>query len=61
MEKIAVQGIEYEFEYLSDNAKAQAVSLQFLEVHMKRLQDDMAVVRTARGAYVEALRAELNK
>lgn len=61
MESIMIDGVQYEYDSLSDNAKAQAASLRFLEVHMKRLQDDIAVVNTARSAYVESLRAELAK
>ena len=61
MEKVVIDGVEYVYDELSDNAKAQAMSLQFLQVHMKRLQDDIAVVKTARKAYADALMAELNK
>ena len=59
MTKVNIEGVEYDFDALSDNAKAQAASLQFLEEHMKLLKDDIAVLSTARNAYMDALRAEL--
>jgi len=61
MPKITVDGIEYNTEDLSDNGKAQLASLQFLEVQMKKLQNEIAVFQTAKAAYVVALKAELEK
>ena len=61
MPKITVDGIEYNTEDLSDNGKAQLASLQFLEVQMKKLQNEIAVFQTAKAAYVAALTAELVK
>lgn len=61
MPKINVDGVEYNTEDLSDNGKAQLASLQFLEVQMKKLQNEIAVFQTAKGAYMAALKAELEK
>ena len=61
MPKITVDGIEYNTEDLSDNGKAQLASLQFLEVQMKKLQNEIAVFQTAKAAYLAALKAELEK
>ena len=61
MPKITVDGIEYNTEDLSDNGKAQLASLQFLEVQMSRLQNEIAVFQTAKNAYISALKAELQK
>jgi hypothetical protein len=61
MPKITVNGIDYNTEELSDNGKAQLASLQFLEVHMKKLQSEIAVYQTARRAYTTALSNELEK
>ena len=61
MPKITVDGIEYNTEDLSDNGKAQLASLQFLEVQMNKLQNEIAVFQTAKAAYVAALKAELDK
>tara|TARA_B100000902_G_scaffold362384_1_gene380595 strand:- start:381 stop:590 length:210 start_codon:yes stop_codon:yes gene_type:complete len=61
MPKITVDGIEYNSEDLSDNGKAQLASLQFLEAQMNKLKGEIAVYQTAKGAYVNALKAELEK
>ena len=61
MPKITVDGIEYNTEDLSDNGKAQLASLQFLEVQMSKLQNEIAVFHTAKNAYISALKAELQK
>lgn len=59
MPKITVEGIEYNTEDLTDNGKAQVASLQFLEVQMKKLKSEIAVYQTARNAYINALKEEL--
>ena len=61
MPKITVDGTEYNSEDLSDNGKAQLVSLQFLEQQMAKLKNEIAVYQTARNAYAKALKAELEK
>lgn len=59
MPKITVDDIDYNTEDLTDNGKAQLASLQFLEVQMKKLNNEISVYQTARNAYVAALKAEL--
>ena len=61
MPKVTVDGIEFNTEDLSENGKAQLASLQFLEVQMKKLQNDIVVYQTARAVYVQALKADLAK
>ena len=61
MPKITVDGIEYNTEDLSDNGKAQLASLQFLEVLMTKLKNEIAVYNTAKNGYIAALKAELSK
>jgi hypothetical protein len=61
MPKITVDGIDYNTEDLSDNGKAQLASLQFLEVQMNKLQNEIAVFQTAKTAYAAALKVELEK
>ena len=61
MPKITVDGIEYNTEDLSDNGKAQLASLQFLEVQMNKLQNEISVFQTAKAAYVAALKVELEE
>ncbi len=60
MLKINLDGVEYNAEDLSENGKAQAASLQFLEAQMSKLQSEISVYQTARNSYVAALKAELN-
>ena len=59
MPKITIDEIDYNTEDLTDNGKAQLASLQFLEVQMKKLQNESSVYQTARNAYVAALKSEL--
>jgi hypothetical protein len=61
MPKITVDGTEYDTENLSTNGKAQLASLQFLEVQMQKLKNEIAVYQTARAGYAAALKAELEK
>tara|TARA_B100000674_G_C37182280_1_gene620251 strand:+ start:15 stop:239 length:225 start_codon:yes stop_codon:yes gene_type:complete len=59
MPKLTLDGKEYDTENLSDNAKAQLASLQFNEVHMNRLRNELAIADTAKIAYTRALKLEL--
>ena len=59
LKKINLDGVEYNAENLSDNGKAQAASLQFLEAQMSKLQSEISVYQTARNSYATALKAEL--
>ena len=61
MVKIKIDDIEYETDDMSDNAKAQVASLQFNEAHMNRLRNELAIADTAKIAYVNALKIELDK
>ena len=61
MPKITVDNIEYNSEDLSDNGKAQLASLQFLETQLAKLQGEIAVYQTAKSAYINALKTELEK
>jgi hypothetical protein len=61
MPKVTIDGIEYNTEDLSDNAKAQVASLQFLEVQMQKLKNELAIYQTARSTYVQALKKTLDE
>lgn len=60
MPSIKIDGKEYEYENLSDKAKAQLTSLQFVDNELARLQAQASVLQTARMAYSKELNAELN-
>jgi hypothetical protein len=59
MSNVTIDGQSYELSSLSDDAKAQLVSLQFVEQELARLQLQMAALQTARNAYAGALKAQL--
>ena len=61
MAKIKIDDVEYDTDDMSDNAKAQVASLQFNEAHMNRLRNEIAIADTAKIAYVNALKQELQK
>ena len=61
MAKIKIDDVEYDTDDMSDNAKAQVASLQFNEAHMNRLRNELAIADTAKIAYVNALKQELEK
>jgi hypothetical protein len=53
---ITIDNQDYDFANLSDDAKAQLASLQFVDSEIARLQAQMAAFQTARNAYALALR-----
>ena len=59
MATITMDNKEYELNSLSDEAKAQLVSLQFCDQELARLQAQAAAYQTARMAYAKALQAAL--
>ena len=59
MTTITIDNIEYDTDKLSDEAKAQLVSLQFCDQELQRLQAKSAAYQTARIAYAKALQAAL--
>ena len=56
---IKIDDVDYDTEDMSTNAKAQLASLQFNEAHMNRLRNELAIADTAKIAYVNALKREL--
>ncbi len=59
MTTIKIDDKDYELESLSDEAKNQLVSLQFVDTELQRLNAQAAVLQTARLAYVNALKDAL--
>ena len=59
MATITIDGVEYNTDTLSDTAKAQVLSLQFVQAELQRLDAQIAVYRTAEAGYAKALQAEL--
>lgn len=61
MPKIKLDDIEYNSEDMSENAKAQLVSLQFTDAQIKKLRQEIAISETARQAYIAALKREIKE
>ena len=59
MPKITIDEKEYETDDMSDEAKAQLQSLQFVDNEIAREQLKTAALQTARNAYAQALQKEL--
>jgi len=59
MTTLTVDNKEYEIEKLSDSAKAQITSINFVYNELQRLNAQAAVLQTARAAYAKALNEEL--
>mgnify|MGYP001275047951 CR=1 FL=1 len=60
MATIKIDDVEYDSENLSENAKGQVVSLQFVQSEINRLKSQIAVYQTAAASYTSALKNELN-
>jgi len=56
---ITIDEKEYEIETLSDEAKAQLVSMRVCDQEIASIQQKLAIAQTARNAYGVALREEL--
>jgi len=61
MTTITIDNIEYDFESLSEDAKAQFVSLQFVDQKLAQLNAEAAAYQTARIGYANALNELLPK
>jgi hypothetical protein len=61
MSTVTIDNIEYALDSLSDDAKAQFTSLQFVDQKLAQLEAEVAVYQTARIGYSNALNAALPK
>lgn len=61
MTTLNIDGKEYDTEQLSEAARGQVVSIQLVDQKLAQLQQEAAILQTARNAYVQALQAELSK
>lgn len=55
MSTITINGKTYETETLSDIAKQHIASIRFVDTEIDRLRQQLAVLQTARNAYVSVL------
>jgi len=56
---IKIDNTDYDTDTLSNEAKAQLISLQFCDQELARLQAQAAAYQTARMAYAKALQEAL--
>ena len=59
MANVTIDGKEYDYDSLSDTAKANLGSLQFVQAELNRLTAQTAVLKTAQKAYGDVLKSEL--
>jgi len=59
MANLTIDGKEYDIASLSDEAKAQLNNIQTVERKLAELQQEAAILQTARNAYAAALKAQL--
>ena len=60
MAKITIDGTEYDTDQISDEAKANLASLQFVRSELNRLQAQTAVYKTSEVAYTNALKQTIS-
>ena len=61
MTKITIDEKDYDVDDLSDEAKAQVISLNFVDAQLNQLQLKAAAMQTARNAYATALKSLLGE
>ena len=59
MANITIDGKTYDTDSLSDKAKEQIMSMQFVNAEIKRHESQLAVYKTAAAAYSLALKNEI--
>jgi hypothetical protein len=55
MPAITIDGTEYDTDLMTDEAKAQLASIQFVDQKIETLKNEIAVMSTARQAYAKTL------
>ncbi|WP_253444578.1 DUF6447 family protein [Halomonas sp. Y3] len=56
---ITIDGKQYELDKLSEQARNQVVNLRITDQEIQRLNHQLAIAQTARVAYANALKREL--
>ena len=60
MSIISINGIDYEIDALSDEARGQVRSIQFIDAELEKLNAKIAVMNTARMSYASTLQEILD-
>tara|TARA_B100000214_G_scaffold375524_1_gene362351 strand:- start:4731 stop:4916 length:186 start_codon:yes stop_codon:yes gene_type:complete len=61
MANVTIDGVDYNLDDLSEDAKKQLVSLQFAQSEIQRLENKLAITRTAAVSYSNSLKSQLEK
>ncbi|MFG6511029.1 MULTISPECIES: DUF6447 family protein [unclassified Sulfitobacter] len=61
MAKLNIDGREYDTDNLPEDVKAQVTNVQIVDRKIGQLKQDLAILETARNAYVRALQGALPK
>ena len=56
---ISIDGVDYAIDSLSENTKAQLISLQAVDRRIATAQEELAILQTARIAYSNVVKHEL--
>jgi hypothetical protein len=57
---LTVDGKTYAVDRLSESAKAQVINLKVVDEEIRRIEQRLAIYRTARAAYAHTLKTELD-
>lgn len=58
---VTIDGKQYALSDLSEEAKAQLGNVRVVDEEIKKLEQKLAISKTARAAYAHALKQELDK
>lgn len=58
---VTIDGKEYFLDSLSENARSQLTNIQVVDEDIRKIEQKLAIYRTARATYARALKDELNK
>jgi len=59
--KVNIDGVEYNLDELTQEAREQLTNIQFVDAQIQQLNNEWAVADTARIGYTRALNTELAK
>lgn len=61
MTTIKIDGVDFEIQNMTEEAKTRLASVRFCDAELRRLQREVLSMRLARNSYARALKAELDK
>ena len=61
MASVKIDGKDYDVDELSEEAKANLISLQFTQSEITKLESQLSVYKTAAAAYSSTLKREIDK